>query len=135
VGVALEFVEWLDAESCSRLGRAGVTSTDQLLAAAAMAESRAALSRACAVEPETLVRWARLADLMRLPGMRDQHAVLLEAAGIGTVIDLRGRDAAAFVRELRRLNVALTIARSLPSESQVAQWIRDAQTMAPMVGS
>jgi hypothetical protein len=133
VGTPLEFVEWLDEASCERLAFVGVVTTDQLLLGAGPATARATLSQRSGIDTTTLLRWARLADLMRLEGLRDQHAMLLYKAGITSMIDLPGRDPAAFVRELRKLNVALTIARSLPSESQVAQWIRDAVSMAPAV--
>jgi hypothetical protein len=132
-GHPIEFVEWIAPADGERLAAVGVRSIGDLLARGATVAAREALAGQTGIEAARLLRWVWLADLMRLPGMRDTHAALLDAAGIRTVSDLAERDPPAFARELRRLNVELTLARSVPSESQLAQWRHLAGSLAPAV--
>jgi hypothetical protein len=133
MGAPIEHIEWIDSAACERLAALGVHSTEDLLDRARTPESRARLAYAARLPEGDLKRWLRLADLMRLPGLRDQQAALLAAAGFESPLALRDADPHELVRRLRRLNVELTLARAVPSESQLAQWVALAQTLEPAV--
>ena len=62
-----------------------ITTCDQLLAAAARFEDRAALAHAARIEPDRLTDLVRQADLERVKGVGWAFGLMLEALGIGDV--------------------------------------------------
>lgn len=65
-------------------------------------------------------------DLTRVKGIGQEYAVLLEAAGVGTVRDLRRRNAVNLRKAIVRVNAATRIVKRLPTESMVASWVERA---------
>jgi hypothetical protein len=108
---------------------AGVATSADLLERAANREQREALASCCGVPPEALVRFVRMADLMRITGINEAHTQLLDAVGAGCIADLVARDAPTLIKAMRRKNVELTLVRSVPPESTLARWIADARLL------
>ena len=70
---------------------------------------------------------------MRIKGIGPEFADLLEAAGVDTVKELRHRRADNLAAKMREVNEAKKLTRALPGESQIAGWIDEATTLAPMI--
>jgi hypothetical protein len=84
------------------------------------------------VETE-LLAWTRIADLMGVEGMEPEDAALLQAAGVQTLEELRGGDAATLTEELKRVSEAQQLARALPDVETVARWVHQAATLATRI--
>jgi hypothetical protein len=71
------------ARAALKVGR--ITTCDQLLAAAAVAEDREALARATKIAPEILADLVRRADMARVDGVGAVFGLMLEELGIRDV--------------------------------------------------
>ena len=76
-----------------------------------------------------MLRWANLADRMRIKGVREPYAELLKDAGVDTVRELRFRNPAHLARAMSEANANRKRVRLLPSEKRVAGWIEAARKL------
>lgn len=125
----LAYLETFDTADIEKLEAAGLRTSDDLLARAATAEMRAALAARSGVAEATVLRLARMADILRVKGVVEMYIVLFEALGIASAAALGAQDAAVLIKQMRRKNVELLAARGLPPESMLARWIADARAL------
>jgi hypothetical protein len=126
-------LDGLDQEEAAKLRAAGIRTCHALLARAATPKARRQLSERCGLDECAILRWARIADLTRVPGVARDYAELLEAAGVGTVRDLRRRNAGRLAKELVEINNERELVRLPPGERRVRAWIAAAQTIEPVL--
>ncbi len=126
-------IEGVDAAVAAKLKAAGVRTTATLLERARTPKGRKGLAAASGVEEPLILKFANMADLMRIKGVAREYADLLEAAGVDTVKELKNRNVANLTRAMRELNAAKQRVRFAPSEKVVAKWIAQAKTMPPMM--
>lgn len=129
----IDEIEGIGPAYRAKLQEAGVGNTDDLLEKAASKKGRAALAEATGIEEKRILSWVNLADLMRVKGIGKQFAELLHAAGVDTIKELRTRNAANLAKAVADANAERNLAKSVPSESQVAGFIDAAKAMEPMV--
>ena len=116
-----------------KLKAVGIRSTPRLLERAGTPKGRRQLSEVTGIPAEHILRWAKLADLMRLHGVAEDYAELLTAAGADTVKELARRNAARLVARMTELNEQKNLVDLLPSQKRVARWIEEAKTLPPMI--
>lgn len=116
-----------------KLHAAGIKTTDDLLNACKDTKGRKALAAATGVDEGKLLKWANMADLMRIRGVGKQFAELLEAAGVDTVKELRTRNATSLTAKLAEINHNRKLCGAMPSEPSVAEWIAQAKTLPPVL--
>ncbi len=126
-------LESFDRAELVKLGAAGISSTTDLLERAGQRTDRDALAKESGVAPEVLDRLAKMSDLMRVSGISEPHALLLAALEVETASGLAAREAPVLIKQMRRKNVDLLVARAMPPESTVARWIDDARKLPPIV--
>lgn len=126
-------IDGLDGEEAEKLRAAGIRTCHALLARARTPRSRRQLSETCGIDECIILRWARIADLTRVRGVAPEYAELLEAAGVGTVKDLRRRNAARLAEQLAEINKDRRLVRLPPGEKRVSAWIAAAQTIEPVL--
>ena len=80
-----------------------------------------------------LLKWANMADLMRISGVGEEYSELLEAAGVDTVKELKMRRADNLAAKMKEVNEAKKLTRQTPSESQVEKWVEQAKTLEPKI--
>jgi hypothetical protein len=66
---------------------------------------------------------------MRIKGVGQDYATLLEAAGVSTIRELRYRNPARHAEALARANTERKLVRVLPSEQTVGRWIDAARKL------
>jgi predicted flap endonuclease-1-like 5' DNA nuclease len=120
-------------ETAGKLKAQGVRTSAKLLERAKTPRGRKTLAAASGVEETRILRFANMADLMRLRGVGQEYAELLEAAGVDTVKELRNRNPANLTRAMAEANSRKPLVRLLPSEKLVTKWIAQAKTMPPMM--
>jgi hypothetical protein len=76
-----------------------------------------------------LLRWANIADRMRVKGVNKEYAELLQAAGVDTVRELQHRNPAKLAARMAAANKQRKLVRLLPSEKVVARWIDHAKKL------
>lgn len=122
-------IEGVGPDHAARLKAAGVRTTARLLDAARTPKARKTLAAASGIEESRILKFANIADLMRLKGVGEEYSELLEAAGVDTVKELRNRNVANLTRAIGEANAARKLVRVPPSEKTVAKWIAQAKTL------
>jgi predicted flap endonuclease-1-like 5' DNA nuclease len=126
-------IEGIGRSYGSKLSKAGITTTSDLLKHCGSANGRRQVAATCGLDEKQLLEWANLADLMRIRGIGKQFSELLEAAGVDTVKELRTRRADNLASKMKELNAKKKLTRATPSERQVASWIDQAKSMDGMI--
>ena len=117
----------------SKLKAASIRSSSKLLERARSAKGRRQLAEQTGIPPENILKWANMADLMRIQGVAADYAELLTAAGADTVKELKRRNAANLVARMRDINERKKLVELLPSEKRVLRWIEDAKLLERMI--
>ena len=85
------------------------------------------LANTVGVEDFAIQRWLSLADLMRVPGLNADHALLLEATAVYSCIELAQQKPKRLAEKLSRQNSSLNILSKLPAEELLTSWVAQAQ--------
>jgi predicted flap endonuclease-1-like 5' DNA nuclease len=112
-----------------KLKKLGIRTTDKLLEAATTAKARKALAWQLEVDEQTVLRWANLADRMRIKGVGEPYAELLQAVGVDTVKELKYRNVANLAKAMADANRKRRLVRLLPSEKRIERWIAQAKEL------
>ena len=112
-----------------KLKKVGIRTTAKLLEAAKSAKGRKALAAKIGVDEKTILRWANLVDRMRIKGIGEDYAKLLQVVGVDTVKELQHRNVAKLASAMREANKKNKLVRLLPSERRVQRWINEAKQL------
>lgn len=110
-----------------------ITTSEQLLRAAARYEERQALARATSLLPETLTAVVRRADIARVNGIGTSFARMLADIGVLDVGTLAIQDAQALQLRLRAFNQAERLVRRSPTLDEIVDWIAQARRLPAIV--
>lgn len=112
-----------------KLTEAGIKTVEQLLEAGATRKGRDELAEKTGISSALLLRWVNHADLIRILGVAEQYAELLEAAGVDSVPELANRVAANLHAKMVEVNEKRNLVGRLPSVNQVDGWIEQCKTL------
>ena len=113
----------------ARLKAIGIRTTEKLLETSKTAKDRKILAEKLEVSEQTVLRWANLADRMRIKGVREPYAQLLKDAGVDTVRELKYRNPERLAQAMSEANLKHRRVRLLPSQKRVAAWIDAARKL------
>jgi predicted flap endonuclease-1-like 5' DNA nuclease len=99
------------------------------LEAAKDPKGRQTLAERTGLSPQCLLRLANYADKMRIKGIGEDYAELLEAAGVDTVRELKYRNPANLAKRMAEVNTRLKLVRALPSEKFSVRWSETAKRL------
>lgn len=122
-------IEGIGAVFAEKLKGAGITTTDALLEKAKSPKGRKELASASGIDESRILKWANMADLMRIKGVGEEYSELLEAAGVDTVKELKTRVPANLTKAMADVNAHKKLVRALPTESMVAKWVAQAKDL------
>ena len=131
MGYKIQEIEGIGPAYGQRLQDAGLTTTDALLAACANPKGRKDTAAKTGLSESQLLKWANMADLMRVSGIGEEFSELLEAAGVDTIKELRNRNADNLAEKMAEVNAQKKLTRALPSAKTVAKWVEQAKTLTP----
>ncbi|MEP9348542.1 DUF4332 domain-containing protein [Xanthobacter sp. KR7-225] len=126
-------IEGIGPVMAEKLKTAGITNTGALLDAAKAPKDRKALAEKAGIDEKQVLKWANMADLMRIKGVAEEYSELLEAAGVDTVKELKTRNAAHLTKAMAEVNEKKKLVRLLPAESMVEKWIAQAKELPPIL--
>jgi hypothetical protein len=112
-----------------RLKQAGIRTTTRLLDAAQKPKGRKALAEKVGLDEKRILGIANLVDRMRIKGVGEDYAVLLQAAGVDTVKELKYRNPERLARSMKEANDKRKLVRVLPSDRAVVRWIEHAKRL------
>ena len=107
----------------------GIRSTERLLEAAKDPRGRRLLADRTGLDEKCILRSANMADRLRIKGVGEDYAVLLEAAGVDTVRELKYRNPRNLAKAMADANTKRKLVRLLPSEKAVLRWIEHAKRL------
>ena len=87
----IETIEGIGKVMGDKLRASGVADTAALLAKTSKPKDREALAAKTGISGKLILKFANRADLMRVNGVGEEYADLLEAAGVDTVPELAQR--------------------------------------------
>jgi predicted flap endonuclease-1-like 5' DNA nuclease len=126
-------LEGLGPSFVIKMKNLGIRTTEKLLDAAKSVKGRQMLAEKTEINQEQLLRVANLIDRMRIKGVGQEYAELLEAAGVVTIRELRYRNPARLAQAMAEANVKRKLVRVLPSEHTVERWIECAKKLPVMI--
>jgi predicted flap endonuclease-1-like 5' DNA nuclease len=126
---AIADIAAIEPEATATLKKAGIRTTAKLLESAKDAKGRRKLAEKTGLAEKSILRWANLSDKMRIKGVGEDYANLLQAAGVDTVKELKYRNPARLAKAMAEANVRRKLVRVLPSDGAVVRWIEQAKKL------
>lgn len=126
-------IEGIGPSFKKKLQKIGVRTTGKLLERAANPKGRRQLAEESGIDESRILKWANMADLMRIKGVAEEYSELLEAAGVDTVKELRMRNAENLADKMRAVNAARRLTRTTPGAKTVQKWISHAERLSPVI--
>jgi len=126
-------IEGIGPTYAEKLGAVGIKTTAALLDRAKDPKGRKALAEETDIDAKRILKWANMADLMRIKGVAEEYSELLEAAGVDTVKELKHRNAANLTEKMKEVNEEKKLVRQVPGEAAVVKWVEQAKTLEPMM--
>lgn len=133
VDYKIEEIEGIGPAFGAKLAAAGITKTSHLLKMCDCPGGRKQISKTTGISTHQLLKWADMADLMRISGIGKQFGELLKAAGVDTIKELRMRRPDHLAEKLAEVNQKKRLARTTPGEGQLQRWIAAAKQMKPVI--
>jgi predicted flap endonuclease-1-like 5' DNA nuclease len=131
--VKVEDVEGIGPAYAEKLIKAGIKTTDDLLARGAKRKGRDELEKATGIAHAKILGWVNRVDLYRLNGVGSEYSDLLEEAGVDSPLELSHRVAANLAAKLEEINKAKKLVRRVPAETMAADWIEQAKKLPKVV--
>ncbi len=122
-------IEGIGPSFKKKLQKVGIRTTGKLLERAANPKGRRQLAEESGIDESRILKWANMADLMRVKGVAEEYSELLEAAGVDTVKELKRRNAGNLADKMAEVNKKKKLVRLLPSTKRVEGWVANAKTL------
>jgi predicted flap endonuclease-1-like 5' DNA nuclease len=132
-GYGVEEIEGIGPAYAAKLASAGIETTNHLLDMCGSAASRTAVADKTGISAKLLLKWANMADLMRISGVGGEFAELLEAAGVDTIKELKTRNADNLAAKMTEINTVKKLTRRVASVKQVTKWVEQAKALDPKI--
>jgi predicted RecB family nuclease len=126
---SISAIEDIGADETEALKSVGIRTTEKLLEAAKSPKGRKLLAAQTELNEKRLLRWANIADKLRIRGMGREYAGLLCEVGVDTVKELRYRNPARLAKSMAEANKRRKLVRFLPSEKLVRRWVEHARRL------
>ncbi|MCA9754900.1 MAG: DUF4332 domain-containing protein [Candidatus Eisenbacteria bacterium] len=129
----IEEIEGIGPAYGEKLTAAGIKTTDDLLTNCGSESGRKKTATSTGLSEGQLLKWANMADMMRIKGIGPQFAELLEASGVDTVKELRTRNAENLATKMAEVNEVKNLTNAVPAMATITGWIDQAKTMDPKI--
>ena len=122
-------VEGIGEAYAQKLRDAGIATTDVLLKQGATPKGREEIAEKTGISAKLILEWVNHIDLFRIKGVGEEYADLLEAAGVDTVPELAQRNPENLYEKLLEVNQEKKLVRRPPSQTQVSDWVGQANKL------
>lgn len=126
-------IEGIGPKYAEELGKAGVTTVENLLSKGSTPEGRKNIEELSGISHTLLLGWINHADLFRIKGVGEEYSDLLEAAGVDTVPELAQRSPENLMKKLVEVNEEKKLVRHLPTLTQVTDWVDQAKKLPRII--
>lgn len=122
-------IDGLGPLAASKLKAQGIRTSKTLLERASTFKDRKALAAATGLCEKQILKWANIADCMRIKGMGKAKVELLRAAGVNTVREFIQRNPERLAQAMAEANSNQKLVRVMPSKEAIAQLIEHAREL------
>lgn len=129
----IDQIEGIGPVMTEKLATANIKTTGDLLHFCADKNGRAEIAKISGASEKQLLKWANMADLMRISGVGEEYSELLEAAGVDTVKELRKRNAVNLAAAMRETNEERKLTRAVPGSATVEKWVDQAKRLSILI--
>jgi predicted flap endonuclease-1-like 5' DNA nuclease len=129
----IQEIEGIGPANGTKLEQGGILTTTDLLQKCGTANGRKAISANMGISESVLLKWANMADLMRISGVGKQFAELLEASGVDTVKELKNRNADNLAEKMNEVNAVKKLTKGNTNSQQIQEWIDQASELEPAI--
>jgi predicted flap endonuclease-1-like 5' DNA nuclease len=126
-------VEGIGAVYTKKLAKVGIKTTGALLKRVVTPADRKELAKLTGIGDKLILEFANLADLMRIKGVAEEWADLLEEAGVDTVKELKGRKPENLHMKMVQVNDKKKLVRRVPPLGYVKDWVKQAKKLKPIL--
>lgn len=126
-------IEGIGPDYAAKLRACGCGSTAKLLEMAGTAKGRRAMAKESGISEKRVLEWVNRADLMRIKGVGEEYADLIEATGVDSALELSKRKPANLMAAMTTTNDSKKLVRRLPTEAQVTGWVTQAKKLPKVV--
>ncbi|WP_297445602.1 DUF4332 domain-containing protein [Desulfurobacterium sp.] len=133
MGRKITEIEGIGNAYAEKLAEIGIATVEDLLEKGATAKGREEISEKTGISKKTILNWVNRADLMRIKGVGEEYADLLEAAGVDSVPELARRNPENLYRKLKEVNEQKKLVRQIPGIKQIENWIEQAKELPKKV--
>lgn len=112
-----------------RLEAAGVHKTETLLKRGSTPDGRKELAKATRISLSRVTDWVHRADLIRVKGVNDDYARLLNRAGVHSIVDLSTRNPIELSGEIAIAAAMERLVKRVPSRTVLGGWIEQSRLM------
>ena len=113
----------------TKLKAVRIRTAEKLLDAAKNLKGRKSLAEKTGIHESDLLRIANKIDRMRVNGVGQDYAELLQLAGVDTVRELQYRNSTKLAAAMAAANAKHKLVRVLPSEQTVRRWVENARNL------
>ena len=124
----LEEVKFIEIEKRILLKNLGILSTFHFLKRSSSNYRRTKLANKLGIDKGQILKWANISDLLRVPGIEEYHANVLEQIGVDTVIELSTRNPDLLYQSIVEYSESSNVKGTL-SKMMVHEWVAKAKTM------
>ena len=123
-------IEGISPDYARKLDKAGITTTEHLLARGSDAKARGQLALETGVAEKHLTRWVAMADLMRIKGVGRQYGELLMEIGVESTQKLQTMKPQELLRLMEEHKKTKKLVGGVPKLAEVEQWLNELRTPA-----
>jgi len=122
-------IERIVPAHAKKLNAAKIYTSSDLLKAAATPLARKELAEKTGISDALILKYANIADLLRIEGIGEKYANLLEVAGVDTVVELGRRIPENLHAKMIEVNNKQQLVEKTPTLAGVTQWVADAKKL------
>jgi small subunit ribosomal protein S1 len=129
----IEYVEGIGPAFGQKLKDAGIFTPKDLLERGAAPKGRDEIAESTGISGKLVLEWINHCDLFRIKGVGSEYADLLETAGVDTVVELATRNPENLYLRIVEVNAEKNLVRQVPAQSQVEDWVAQAQLLPRVI--
>jgi predicted flap endonuclease-1-like 5' DNA nuclease len=131
--VGIKEILMKEGGSAQRRVDSGIDTTEKLLEVAATKKGRRDLAKNTRIPQSLLLRWANLADLLRVKGIGKKYMNLLKEAEVVSISELSIRDPEELHAKIIETNENKRFGKMDPRLSDVQSWIEQSKQLPVVV--
>lgn len=126
-------IEGVGEVYAQKLQDVGIKTVETLLEHGATPKGREEIAKKTGISLALILRWVNHADLIRIVGVAEQYAELLEAAGVDSIPELSHRVPANLLAKITEVNEQKKLVRRLPTVGQIEGWVEQCKKLDRIV--